>query len=292
MIAFHEANGADCTVAVQEVPWEEAHRFGTMVAAGDGRVIHFDEKPPEPRSNLISMGIYLFERDVLWRRLREDARMPGSKRDFGRDVIPRMVELDRVFAYRFKGYWQDVGTVQAYWQANMGLLAEPPDFDLYDSEWVIHTRSEERPPARLTERARTACSLISHGCIINGTVLQSVLSPGVYVGDGAVIQDSILFTDCIVGPRSRVSRAILDKHVVVGHDVTIGDGDDLTANQREPKNLTTGITIVGKDARIPSGVRLGRNVKIGSDVQERDFEAVVRDGLLVPSGGTVESEAR
>jgi glucose-1-phosphate adenylyltransferase len=119
-----------------------------------------------------------------------------------------------------------------------------------------------------------------------------VLSPGVYVGDGAVVQDSILFTDCIVGPRSRVDRAILDKHVVVGHDVVIGQGDDQTANQREPKNLTTGITIVGKDARIPSSVRLGRNVKIGSDVQERDFEAVLRDGRSVPSGGTVEAEAR
>jgi len=292
MIAFHEANRADCTVAVLEVPWEDAHRFGTMITDADGRVTQFDEKPPEPRSNLISMGIYVFERDVLWRRLQEDARLPGSRRDFGRDVIPRMVELDRVFAYRFKGYWQDVGTIQSYWQANMGLLNDPPDFDLYDSNWVIHTRSEERPPARLTARAEARCSLISHGCIVNGTVIRSVLSPGVFVAEDAVVRDSILFPDCIVGPRSRLDRAILDKNVVVGHDCLIGDGDDAIANRREPKALNTGISIVGKDARIPSGLSIGRNVKVGSDAQERDFEAALRNGRTVPSGETVEAETR
>ncbi len=292
MIAFHEANKADCTVAVMEVPWEEAHRFGTMITDEDSRVVQFEEKPPKPRSNLISMGIYVFERDVLYRRLREDARMPGSSRDFGRDVIPRMVELDRVYAYHFRGYWQDVGTIHSYWQANMGLLNEPPDLDLYDGEWVIHTKSEERPPARLTERAEVHCSLISHGCIINGTVIHSVLSPGVYVAEGAVVRDSILFPDCIVGPRSQLDRVILDKNVVVGHDCVLGEGDDLTPNQKEPKNLTTGISIVGKDSRIPSGLHLGRNVKIGSDVQERDFETALRNGRWIPSGGTVEVESR
>lgn len=292
MIAFHEANKADCTVAVIEAPWEEAHRFGTMVTDSDGRVIHFDEKPPEPRSNLISMGVYVFERDILWKRLREDVTMPGSQRDFGRDAIPRMVELDRVFAYRFRGYWQDVGTIDSYWRANMGLLNDPPDFDLYDNEWVIHTRSEERPPARLTARAEVHCSLISHGCIINGTVLRSVLSPGVFVAEGAVVQDSILFTNCIVGPASRLHQAILDKNVVVGRDCVIGDGDDLAPNKKEPRNLNSGISIVGKDARIPSGLHLGRNVKIGSDVLERDFDAVLASGQVIPSGGTVEVEGR
>ena len=292
MIEFHEASRADCTVAVMEVPWEEAHRFGTMVADPDGRVTHFDEKPPEPRSNLISMGVYVFGRDVLWKRLREDAQMPGSRRDFGRDVIPRMVDVDRVFAYRFSGYWQDVGTIDSYWNANMGLLNEPPDFDLYDTNWVIHTRSEERPPARLTQRSRAHYSLISHGSIVNGTVIRSVLSPGVFVGEGALVQDSILFTDCIVGPGSVVSRSILDKNVVVGRDCTVGDGDDLTPNRKEPKNLTTGITIVGKDSRIPSGLRVGRNVKIGSDVQEREFDSALRNGRVIPSGATVEVESR
>jgi glucose-1-phosphate adenylyltransferase len=292
MIAFHEASKADCTVAVMEVPWNEAHRFGTMIVGDDGRVVEFDEKPPEPRSNLISMGIYVFERDVLWRRLQEDARIQGSKRDFGRDIIPRMVEMDRVFAYRFSGYWQDVGTIDAYWQANMGLLNEPPDIDLYDRNWVIHTRSEERPPAQLTSRSQVNCSLISHGCIVNGTVVRSVLSPGVFVAEGALVRDSILFPDCIIGPNSSVDRSILDKNVVVGRDCVVGEGDSNVHNKKEPRNLTTGITIVGKDSRLPSGLHVGRNVKIGEDVLEQNFESVLREGQGIASGETVEVESR
>jgi glucose-1-phosphate adenylyltransferase len=292
MLAFHSDRRADATVAVIEVPLEEAHRFGTMVTNAEGRVVRFEEKPAQPKSNLISMGIYVFERDLLRRRLEEDLEMPGSKRDFGRDIIPRMVQQDRVYAFPFRGYWRDVGTVQTYWEANMGLLNEPPDFDLYDNEWVIHTRSEERPPARVTERARVTCSLVSHGCIVNGTVHRSVLSPGVFVAEGAVVRDSILFPDVIVGPGSTVDRAILDKNVVVGTGVRLGDGEDNRPNRKEPKNLHAGITIVGKGARIPSGLHIGRNCRIGSDVLERDFERVLStDGHRaneVPSGETIE----
>ena len=272
MLAFHEERKAEATVAVMQVPMEEAHRFGTLVTAHDGRVIGFEEKPPQPRSNLISMGVYVFDRDVLVRRLEEDARVPGSKRDFGRDIVPRMVQMDRVYAFAFKGYWRDVGTIQSYWESNMGLLNEPPDFDLYDTDCVIHTRSEERPPARVTERGRIVRSLISHGGIINGTVEHSVLSPGVFVAEGAVVRDSILFTDCIVGPGSVVDRAILDKYVVVGADVRLGDGKDTRPNRTQPRNLQTGLTVVGKSARIPTGLRVGRNVLIAADVIERDFQ--------------------
>src|ERR687885_811890 len=208
--------------------------------AGKYRIIDFTEKPPQPKSNLISMGIYVFNRDVLVRRLEEDARTPHSKRDFGRDIVPRMVEMDRVYAYPFRGYWRDVGTIQSYWESNMGLLKEPPDFDLYDTDWIIHTKSEERPPARLTERGKVRCSLISHGCIINGTVEHSVLSPGVFVAEGAVVRDSILFPDCIVGPGSVLDRVILDKNVVVGADVKLGDGTDTRPNRTQPRNLLSG----------------------------------------------------
>jgi glucose-1-phosphate adenylyltransferase len=294
MLSFHEDRRADVTVAVMQVPMEEAHRFGTLVAEADGRVVAWDEKPPQPRSNLISMGVYVFDREILVRRLEEDAQTPGSRRDFGRDIVPRMVSLDRVFAYPFRGYWRDVGTVQTYWESNMGLLNEPPDFDLYDSNWVIHTRSEERPPARVTDLARVACSLISHGCIINGSVEHSVLSPGVFVGEGALVRDSILFPDCIVGPGSVLDRVILDKQVVVGADVRLGDGEDRRPNRTQPRNLATGITVVGKAARIPSGLRVGRNVLVGSDVLERDFHrylstnghiaTVVRSGETVDAG--------
>jgi glucose-1-phosphate adenylyltransferase len=296
MLAFHEDRKADCTVAVLQVPMEEAHRFGTLVTGPDGRVVGFEEKPPEPHSNLISMGIYVFDRDVLVRRLEEDAHTQGSKRDFGRDVVPRMVEMDRVFAYPFKGYWRDVGTIQSYWESNMGLLKEPPDFDLYDTDWLIHTRSEERPPARITERGTIICSLISHGSIINGTVEHSVLSPGVFVAEGAVVRDSILFTDCIVGPGSIVDRGILDKHVVVGADVRLGQGEDTRPNRTQPRNLQSGITVVGKGARIPTGLRIGRNCLIAADVIERDFQRFLSSNGHVatelPSGETVEVASR
>ncbi|MBV9328616.1 MAG: glucose-1-phosphate adenylyltransferase [Chloroflexi bacterium] len=296
MLAFHEDRKADCTVAVLQVPMEEAHRFGTLVTGSDGRVVGFEEKPAEPHSNLISMGIYVFDRDVLVRRLEEDARTQGSKRDFGRDVVPRMVEMDRVFAYPFKGYWRDVGTIHSYWESNMGLLKDPPDFDLYDMDWLIHTRSEERPPARITERGTIICSLISHGSIINGTVEHSVLSPGVFVAEGAVVRDSILFTDCIVGPGSVVDRAILDKHVVVGADVRLGLGEDTRPNRTQPRNLQSGITVVGKGARIPTGLRIGRNCLIAADVIERDFQRLLSSNGHVAtelaSGETVEVASR
>jgi glucose-1-phosphate adenylyltransferase len=296
MLAFHEDRKADCTVAVLQVPMEEAHRFGTLVTGADGRVVAFEEKPPEPHSNLISMGIYVFDRDVLVRRLEEDAHAQGSKRDFGRDVVPRMVQMDRVFAYPFKGYWRDVGTIQSYWESNMGLLKEPPDFDLYDTDWLIHTRSEERPPARITERGNIICSLISHGSIINGTVEHSVLSPGVFVAEGAIVRDSILFTDCIVGPSSVVDHGILDKHVVVGAEVQLGLGDDTRPNRTQPRNLQSGITVVGKGARIPTGLRVGRNCLIAADVIERDFQRFLSSNGHVarelPSGETVEVASR
>jgi glucose-1-phosphate adenylyltransferase len=296
MLAFHEERKADVTVAVLQVPMEEAHRFGTMVTDAEGRVVRFDEKPPEPKSNLISMGIYVFERDVLVRRLEEDAHIAGSKRDFGRDVVPRMVEHDRVYAYPFRGYWRDVGTIQSYWESNMGLLNDPPDFDLYDTDWVIHTRSEERPPARITERGDVHTSLISHGCIVNGNVHHSVLSPGVFVAEGALVRDSIVFTDCIIGPGSELDRVILDKNVVVGADVKLGDGDSTRPNRTQPRNLQSGITVVGKGARIPTGLRIGRNCLIAADVMERDFQRFLSTnghvGKELASGETVDVVGR
>ncbi|MBV9174233.1 MAG: glucose-1-phosphate adenylyltransferase [Chloroflexi bacterium] len=296
MLAFHDDRKADATVAVMQVPMEEAHRFGTLVTAPDGRVVRFDEKPPQPQSNLISMGVYVFDRDVLVRRLDEDARTAGSRRDFGRDIIPRMVQADRVFAYPFREYWRDVGTIHTYWESNMGLLKEPPDLDLYDTDWLIHTRSEERPPARVTERGKIVRSLISHGSIINGTVEHSVLSPGVFVGEGALVRDSILFTDCIVGPGSVVDRAILDKSVVVGANVHLGNGTDTRPNRTQPRNLQTGITVVGKGARIPTGLRIGRNCLIAAEVIERDFLRFLSSnghvGTELASGETVDAAPR
>jgi glucose-1-phosphate adenylyltransferase len=189
----------------------------------------------------------------------------------------------RVYGYRFDGYWQDVGTIQSYWEANLALLADAPELDLYDREWVIHTRSEERAPAKIGSTAQVHRSLISHGCVINGSVVNSVLSPGVVVDVGAVVRDSIVLFDTIIRPGAVVDRAILDKEVAVGPGAIIGEGTDFDeVNRREPGRLNTGITVVGKRAVIPRGVRIGRNVLIGEGVRATDFPSrVVRSGSTI-----------
>ena len=282
MLEFHESHEADATVGVFEVPIEQASSFGTLILDDEQRIVEFDEKPKKPRSSLVSMGIYIFERDVLEARLDEDARSQSSH-DFGYDIIPSMVNRDRVFAYRFDGYWRDVGTIQTYWEANMGLLEDPPEVDLYDPDWVIHTRSEERPPGRVLAQARVSQSLISHGCTIYGTVQRSVLSPGVIVGAGALVRDSILMTDTVVGADAVIERSILDKEVWVGRGAIVGYGDGTVANKLEPQRLNTGITIVGKRARIPAGLHIGRNCMIDAAVTEGDFGGAT----TLPSGESV-----
>ena len=292
MLEFHREHRADATVGVLEVPIEQAHRFGTMIVDEDDRIVEFEEKPPQPRSNLISMGIYVFGSEILTRRLTEDARMRTSAHDFGKNVIPRMVQADRVFAYRFEDYWRDVGTIASFWEANMGLLGDPPDIDLWDNDWVIHTRSEERPPAKVAGNARVANSLISHGCNVYGTVECSVLSPGVFVAEGAVVRNSILMTDTIVGRDAVVDRSILDKEVVVGAEAVVGHGSDRTPNRLEPANLSTGITVVGKRVRVPPSLKLGRNVRVDADVVEADFQHTRHVDHTLPSGETVLAPSR
>jgi glucose-1-phosphate adenylyltransferase len=192
----------------------------------------------------------------------------------------------RVYGYRYSGYWQDVGTIQSFWEANMALLEDDPELDLSDKEWVIHTRSEERAPARVGPTAQVHRSLISHGCEIAGTVVNSVLSPGVRVDVGAVVRDSIVMFDSVIRSGAVVDRAILDKEVVVGPGAIVGDGPfDDRPNKQEPGRLNTGITVVGKHAIIPRGVRIGRNVKVAADVRTSDFAGrVVRSGESVEAG--------
>ncbi len=290
MLAFHQQHSADVTLGAVIVPLEEGHRFGILEADAEGRVISFEEKPPKPRGTLGSMGIYIFNREVLTRVLTEDARPSGAggyvtQHDFGRNIIPTMLERgERVCAYPFTGYWQDVGTIQSYWEAHMDLLGDRPAFDLYDPSWVIHTRSEERPPAHIQSGGQVISSLISHGCIIKGRVEHSVLSPGVIVEEGAVVRDSIVLFDAVIGAGSVIDRAIVDKEVVIGKNCQIGVGDDLTTpNKLEPTRLNTGISLVGKRARLPDNLKVGRNCKIGTDLRPEDFPS---DTL--GSGETVE----
>jgi glucose-1-phosphate adenylyltransferase len=277
---------ADVVIGVMRIPIEEAHRFGIVAADDDNRITSFEEKPKQPKSNLVSMGIYVFNKEVLIDRLIKDAADPNSKRDFGGNIVPKMIEQgDKVFAYHFDDYWRDVGTIQSYWEANMELLQSPPAVDLYERNWVIYTKSEERPSAYIAPEASVENSLISHGCQIHGKVSHSVLSPGVVIEEGAVVRDSIIMFDTVIGKNAVIDRAVIDKEVVIGANCTVGYGDDNTPNQQEPQRLNTGITVVGKKARVRDGVRIGRNCKIGIDVQPEDFpanEIASGESVLVP----------
>ncbi|HSO30566.1 MAG TPA: sugar phosphate nucleotidyltransferase [Candidatus Sulfomarinibacteraceae bacterium] len=280
-IAAHRRKRADVTIAVRRVPLAEASRMGILALDDGDRIIEWQEKPKQPKSDLASMGVYAFSRRALLKWLDED------RVDFGAHVIPAMLDGGaRVYGYRFAGYWQDVGTIQSYWEANMALLVDRPELDLYDKDWVIHTRSEERAPAKLGPTAQVHRSLISHGCVIEGTVVNSVLSPGVRVGVGAVVRDSIVMFDSVIGSRAVIDRSILDKEVVVGPGAIVGEGPDDTPNRAEPGRLNTGITVVGKQSVIPRGARIGRNVRIGGNVRASDFTKRV-----VPAGGSVDASA-
>ncbi len=281
-VAAHRRHRADVTIAVRRVPLAEASRMGILAMDENDRVVEWQEKPKQPKSDLASMGVYVFSKKTLRQWLNEELV------DFGGNVIPAMLDAGaRVFGYRFNGYWQDVGTIQSYWEANMALLEDVPELDLYDKDWVIHTRSEERAPAKVGPTAQVHRSLISHGCMIEGTVVNSVLSPGVRVGVGAVVRDSIVMFDSVIRSGAVVDRSILDKEVVVGQGTIVGDGPfPDKPNKQEPGRLNTGITVVGKRAVIPRGVRVGRNVRIAADVRTTDFV-----GRVIRSGESVERRA-
>jgi len=280
LISFHTENQADLTVATHQVTPEEASRYGIMETDESYRVVGFKEKPTEPKSNLASMGIYVFNTEVLSETLRADAANSQSGHDFGKDIIPKMLSQHRVFAYPFSGYWVDVGTIEAYWEAHMDLLQDNPPLDLNDRSWIIHTRSEERPPVNIRTGAVVLHSLITDGCTIEGTVEYSVLSPGVRVERGAVVRYSIIMTDTVIRAGAMVDRGILDKQVEVGAGAQIGFGADYTPSR--VTDLSSGLTLVGKNAIIPPNIKIGRNCIIASDVRPQDFAT---DN--VPSGTAV-----
>jgi glucose-1-phosphate adenylyltransferase len=282
LYAFHRANSAAATVAVTEVPAESISSFGIIEADEQGRVTGFLEKPKRARSRLASMGVYLFDREALVRWLVEDATRSDSTHDFGHDLLPRLVERgERVFAYRFRGYWQDVGTLDSYYQSNLDLLSDHPPFDLRDADWIIHTQTADRPPVRFDSGSRVERSLICNGCAIAGEVVHSVLSPGVSVLPGAVVRNSIEMNDTVVGAEAVLDRAVVDKQVVIGAGARVGHGEGGVPNVACPDHLSSGLVVVGKGAHLPAGVQVGRNARIGSHVEERDI------GDDVPAGGVV-----
>jgi glucose-1-phosphate adenylyltransferase len=264
MIAFHLANNADLTMGTIRVPWEEAPRFGIVDVAEDMMVRSFIEKPAKPPSNLVNMGVYLFNLKVLNQVLWDDHQRHDSSHDFGKDILPRMVaEGKRVFAYPYTGYWMDVGTVASYWQAHMDLLSDPPPMDLNDRSWVIHTRTEERPPVRIAAGATIVDSMITDGCVVSkGAVVErSILSPGVHIAGGAVIRESIILTEAVIEADATISRSVIDKRARVGRGARVGSTD---AGIEQ-------ITMLGKNSILPEFCTVEPGAIIGTDVIPADL---------------------
>ena len=238
MIALHERKHADCTIAVYQVPWNEASRFGIMNTNADGDIVEFEEKPAEPKSNNASMGIYVFNWKDLKQYLIEDEANPESSNDFGKNIIPRMLgEGKHMVAYPFEGYWKDVGTIESLWEANMDLLQSPPAFNLYDSSWRIYARNPTLPPHYIAPSAEVSDSMVTEGCTVAGKVDHSILFSGATVEEGAVVENSVIMNGAHVRKGARIRRAIVAENAAVGCDSVVG------GNGR--------IAVVGQDAVLP-----------------------------------------
>jgi glucose-1-phosphate adenylyltransferase len=279
LIQFHRERKADATICTIRVPMDEANRYGILDVDEEYRVKEFVEKPANPPGNLASMGVYVFNYAVLEQQIQEDQKRRASNHDFGKDIVPRMViEGMNVFAYPYGGYWVDVGTIDAYWEAHMDLIASPPSLNLNDRTWVIHTRSEERPPVHIHAGATVRNSLLSDGAVISeGALIEnSILSPGVYVGPNAVVRESIVLTDTYIEAGAVVERCILDKIVVIGHNAHVGKILDVGE---------LGITCVGKNTHVPAGYTVGHSCILGTDLRLEDFNTYTNK--QVPSGAAI-----
>ncbi len=277
LLRMHQEREADITLAVHHVSPHEAYRYGIVSVDANGRVERFVEKPRRSSISLASMGIYVFRKNFLLEIL------GGQEVDFGRELLPRLIEQSSVYAYTFNGYWADVGTIQAYYEANMALIGETPALDLYDPDWVIHTTSAQRPAVEIGAEARIENSMVSDGCRVYGHVLRSMLSPGVFVSSGAVVRDAIILGDTWIGPGAVIDRCILDEGVRIGEGAVLGDGEDNTPNSQAPYTLNTGLTLVGMRSQVPAGIRVGRNVAIRPRISESAFG----HDKLVSSGTTI-----
>jgi glucose-1-phosphate adenylyltransferase len=261
MIAAHEAQRADVTIAAMPVPWDETHRFGVMLAGEDGLITDFQEKVKNAKSNLASMGVYVFNSSVLGEELRA---VVGARKgyDFGKDIVPGMLGRKRLLCYPFSGYWRDVGTIKSYHEANMDCLV--PDSGLDLRTWEIRTapdvqHSGDRPPILLGSTASVTNSLVGRGCVISGEVAQSIIFSGARIGRGACVRDSIVMQDAVVGDGCRVEYSIIDKRCRLGTGAVIGMGTGTVANRRFPSVLDCGITVVGKGVVIPDEAKVGKN---------------------------------
>jgi glucose-1-phosphate adenylyltransferase len=270
MLAFHKKNKCDVTIAALEVGWDEASRFGLMNTRDDSRIYEFEEKPPNPKSNMANMGIYIFTWPVLHDALIRDNKVhPDS--DFGKHVLPMLLSEDkRMYAYPFSGYWKDVGTIDSYWVANMDLVKTLPDFNLYEDFKKIYTDADHQPPMYSGSDSEVRSSLLSEGCEVMGRVIGSVLGPNVIIEEGATVRDSIIMENCVIGKNAIIDKVIIDENCTVGESVIIGEGD-CVPNIDRPKIYDTGITVLGEYSVIPGKVSIGKNCVIHGTTLEADY---------------------
>lgn len=269
MLEYHKANNADITIAAMPVPIEEASRFGILITDENNRITEFEEKPANPRSNLASMGIYIFSWKVLKEALIRMSDVPGC--DFGKHIIPYCFESgNRVFAYEYNGYWKDVGTLSSYWEANMELIDIIPEFNLYEEYWKIYTKSDIIPPQYVAEEAVIDRSIIGEGTEIWGEVHNSVIGAGVVIKSGAVIEDSIIMRECKIGENTRINKAIIAENVIIGADCELGAGD-FAPSKYDPKVYQFDLVTIGENSVIPDKVKVGKNTAIVGETGPEDY---------------------
>ena len=274
MLDFHKENGADVTIAAMPVPMEEASRFGIVITDENGQITEFEEKPEHPRSNLASMGIYIFSWPVLHQALIDKREQPSC--DFGKHIIPYCFENGNpMFAYEFNGYWKDVGTLGSYWEANMELIDIIPEFNLYEEFWKIYTKSDAIAPEYISADAKVTRSLISGASTICGEVSGSVIGSNVTIEEGAIVRDSIIMKGTTIGKGAVIDKAIIAEDVEVGEGVVMGIGEEVP-NQLQPKIYSFGLVTVGEDSYIPPNVKIGKNTAISGNTTRSDYP----DGIL------------
>lgn len=287
MLDYHKANNADVTIAAMPVPMEEASRFGIIVADENNQITEFQEKPAHPKSNLASMGIYIFSWPVLRDALIKGKDIPNC--DFGKHIIPYCFEQkQRLFAFEFNGYWKDVGTLGSYWEANMELIDIIPVFNLYEEFWKIYTKSENQPPQYIAKDAVVERSIISEGGEIYGTVKNSVLGTGVKVEPGAEVYDSIIMQNTTIGAGTKVYKSVIAENVEIGANCEVGIGEE-AESKLNPKVYAFGLATIGENSVIPAGVKIGKNTAIKGVTQKEDYpNDVLASGEYIIKAGEVE----
>lgn len=269
MLNYHKANNADITLACISVPMEEASRFGVVITDENKQILEFEEKPEKPRSNLASMGIYIFSWKVLKEALIKLRNQPAC--DFGKHIIPYCHgNGNRVFAYEYNGYWKDVGTLGSYWESNMELIDLIPIFNLYEEFWKIYTKCDMTPPQYISGDAIVDKAILGESCEIYGEIRSSVIGSGVTIEEGAKVTNSIIMNGAVIGKGTVIDKAIIAENVVIGSDCKIGDGVE-APNKLRPDIYAFGLATIGEDSVVPSGVTIGRNTAISGITDESDY---------------------